>query len=283
MPYDPATTSLAAYTTTDKPASEHTLKAMLLSLQSDMQKEYRSSINHLLDRVDSLEHRTDHVEQHLAGATIAHNTTVAIQDEHSEAIQQLRLKMANLEDRSRWNNIKIRGVPEAITPAEVVPYLHQLFRKILPTLMPHDLLVDRAHRIHKPQHLPESLPRDILARVHFFHSKEQIMRPARSLCNLPELFSKITLYNDISAATSQARKAFAPVTSILMEHKITYKWGFPIKLLVTYQRQQVAILTPKDGIKQLHNWGIVPNPPPTTPLNKRSSKISNKWVARDKP
>lgn len=108
------------------------------------------------------------------------------------------------------------------------------------------------------------------------------MRAARSLRNLPEPFSKIQLYNDISAATSQARKAFTPVTLILMEHKITYKWGFPIKPLVNYQHQQVAFLTPKDGIKQLHNWGIVPSPPPTTPLNKRSSRISNKWVARDK-
>lgn len=50
------------------PASEHSLKAMLLSLQSDMQKELRSSINHLHDRMDGLEDRTDNIEQHLSAA-----------------------------------------------------------------------------------------------------------------------------------------------------------------------------------------------------------------------
>lgn len=85
------TPSLAAYATTDNPASVHTLKAMLLSLQADMQNKFRSSINHLLDRVDDLEDRTDHIEQHLRAATIAHNTIVNIQDEHSEAIHQLCL------------------------------------------------------------------------------------------------------------------------------------------------------------------------------------------------
>lgn len=275
------TLSLAAFATTDNPRSEHSLKAMLLSLQADMQRKFRTSINHLHDRVDYLEENTDYIEQHLWAATTAHNTTVDIQDEHSEAIHQLRLKVADLEDCSRGNNIKIKGVPEAKTPAEIVPY--QFFCKMLPTRTKQDLLKDRAHRIHKSQHLPGSLPRDILARINFFHSKEYIMRAARSMHTLPELFSKITLYNDISAVTSQVRKAFGPVTTILMEHKITYKWGFPTKLLVTYQRQQVSILTPKEGIKQLHNWGIIPKPPPKTPTNKTSTKISKTWATKDKP
>lgn len=38
-----------------------------------------------------------------------------------------------------------------MTSAEIVPYLHQLFRKVVLTLMAQDLLIDRSHRIHKPQ------------------------------------------------------------------------------------------------------------------------------------
>lgn len=105
------TQSLAAFATSDNPASEHSLKAMLLSLQADMHKEFSASINLLHTRIDFLEERTQHIEQHLSEATTAHNTVVEVQDEHLEAIQQLRLKVADLEYLSRRNNIKIRGVP----------------------------------------------------------------------------------------------------------------------------------------------------------------------------
>lgn len=67
---------------------------MLLSLQADMQKEFGASINHLHTRIDFLEERTtEHIEQHLSEATTAHNSVVDVQDEHSEAIQPLRIKV----------------------------------------------------------------------------------------------------------------------------------------------------------------------------------------------
>lgn len=139
----------------------------MLILQADMQREFRASINHLHERIDHLEERTEQIEQHLSTATTAHNTVVDIQDEHSEAIQQLHLKIANLENPSRWNNIEIRWVPEAITTTEIT-YLHQLFHKILQSITTQDMLIDQAHGIHKLQYLPASLPRDILACVIFF-------------------------------------------------------------------------------------------------------------------
>lgn len=89
------------------------------------------------------------------------------------------------------------------------------------------------------------------------------MRTTRSMRALPEPFTKISLYNDTSAVISQAHRAFAPLTLKLMKQRIMYKWGFPTKLLVTYQCQQISILIHKDGIKQLHNWGIIPDPPPS--------------------
>lgn len=139
----------------------------------------------------------------------------------------MRLKIANLEDRSRQNNIKIRGGPEAIIPAKITPYLQQLFRKLIHSLTAQELLIDRGHRIHKLQSLHESVPRDILACIHFFHTKEYLMRATRSSQVLPEPSTKIALYIDISAAKAQARKAFTSVTSILLEHKIPYKWWVP--------------------------------------------------------
>lgn len=47
--------SLAAYPTSGNPASERSMKAMLLSLQAKMQKELRSSITHVHECIDLLE------------------------------------------------------------------------------------------------------------------------------------------------------------------------------------------------------------------------------------
>lgn len=100
-PADLPTQSLAAFTTSKNSASEHSLKEMLLSLQAEMQRTFCAFINHLHSRIDFWEEHTEHIEQHLSTATTAHNTVVDLQYEHSEAIQQLCLKVAELEDRSR--------------------------------------------------------------------------------------------------------------------------------------------------------------------------------------
>lgn len=148
-----------------------------------------------------------------------------------------------MEDRSR-RNIKNLGAAEAITTAEIVPYQHQFIRKIPTSITTQDKLIDRAHRIHKPQHLPASLPRDILARVHFFPASDHIMEGGKVHAHSSYTFLQNTqsLYNNISSVTSQACKSFALATAILMEHKITYKWEFPTKLLATIQNQQISPL-----------------------------------------
>lgn len=104
----PAMQSIAAFPTTNNPASEHSLKAMLLSLQADLHRELKISINQLQDKVDSVEECTDHIEMHLSEATNAHNTIVNIQDEQANVIRTLHLKVTDLEDRLRRNN-KIGG------------------------------------------------------------------------------------------------------------------------------------------------------------------------------
>lgn len=85
--------------TTGNPASEHSLKAMLMSLQTDLHRELKISINQIQDKVNSLEQRTDHIEQHLSETIKAHNAMVDIQDEQAAAVHQLCLKRADLKDR----------------------------------------------------------------------------------------------------------------------------------------------------------------------------------------
>lgn len=44
----------------------------------------------------------------------AHDEIVDVHEEQMETIHKLQLKVANLEDHSRRNNIKLRGISEAV-------------------------------------------------------------------------------------------------------------------------------------------------------------------------
>lgn len=71
----------------------------------------------------------------------------------------------------------------------------------LPTLSDSNLIVDRIHHLPKPSHLLDNIPRDVLMRVHFFHTKEQFMIAFRKNQQLPEQYSSIQLFADLSQFT----------------------------------------------------------------------------------
>lgn len=66
--------------------------------------------------------------------------------EVEEEMKDMSLKMANIEDRAHRNNIKFRGVPETVRPAELTAYLKK-------RMCPADIIIDRA------QNLPSYLTR----------------------------------------------------------------------------------------------------------------------------
>lgn len=90
----------------------------------------------------------------------------------------MRLKMADIEDRACRNNIKFRGIPESVKPAELTAYLQKLMVAALPSLGPADLTIDRAHRLPKPSFLLAQTPRNVIAQIHFYDIKDQLMRYA---------------------------------------------------------------------------------------------------------
>lgn len=85
-------------------------------------------------------------------------------------------QVADLEDRSQRNNVKIQGVPETILPAQLHQYACDLIKQFLPSVPETEMHVDRIHRLPKPSHLQDNIPQDVRMQVHFYHvKKEQLM------------------------------------------------------------------------------------------------------------
>lgn len=88
------------------------------------------------------------------------------------------------------------------------------------------------------------------------------MYAAKCASRLPNPFTTVALYADLSKATMEYRRQLATITKALQNHKITYKWGFPIKLLITHQNKTHAVRTLPAGLKLLKTWPIIPEEAP---------------------
>lgn len=93
-----------------------------------------------------------------------------------QRLVMLQLQSEESENRSRRNNIRIKGVPEDIEgPAlkdRVVSILNQILKNPPDTLIE----LDRVHRIPTIHNPAQRNPRDVLCRVHFFRVKEDILQ-----------------------------------------------------------------------------------------------------------
>lgn len=101
-------------------------------------------------------------------------------------------KLADLEDRSGRNNVKIRGLPESVPHDDFFTYVRKLMSTILPKASHMDLTIDRIHRIPKAFPLADSVP-NVLMRVHFFQIKEQLLSTIRSLRSLPTAYTDLQI------------------------------------------------------------------------------------------
>lgn len=62
-----------------------------------------------------------------------YNMVDAYTDQDAE-IQSLQAKIADLEDRSRQNKIKFRGIPESVPSADLANFIQCLMNMLIPSL-----------------------------------------------------------------------------------------------------------------------------------------------------
>ncbi|KAJ4918097.1 hypothetical protein JOQ06_022744 [Pogonophryne albipinna] len=93
---------------------------------------------------------------------------------------KLAAKAADLEGRSRRNNIRIIGLPESIEGPRPTTFFSELLVELLgnETLQsPPEL--DRAHRAPAARPQPGARPRPVILRLHRYQVKDLIVREAR--------------------------------------------------------------------------------------------------------
>ncbi|CAH2252057.1 Hypothetical predicted protein [Pelobates cultripes] len=246
----------------DCPLTQSLLQTMLDAAVTKMQTAVTTALNDIRKGLKEIEARTSDLEdsmESLTGACNEADTRLSILEEQ---IHRQETKMADAEDRSRRNNIRLRGVPEDIALQNLTAYAVELFHALLPDIPAEMFLLDCIHRLPKPQHLPLTTPRDVFMRLHYYHIKEQILRAHRTKKDLPTQFKDILLFMDLSAETLRRRRSFKAVADTLRQNRVPYRWGYPAKLLITKGGKIIPAATPTEGLNLLKQWVLSHNTQP---------------------
>ncbi|KAG8579381.1 hypothetical protein GDO81_010854 [Engystomops pustulosus] len=251
---------------------------MLAELQLNITKELQQSLHAVRAEISSLGERTSHIENKMTEITTAHNDMADVTISMEEQLQSMQAKLADMEDRSRRNNLRFRGVRESVKPDDLTEYLTDYFSLLLPQASQTDLIIDRAHRLPKPKHLAGDVPRDVIVRIHFYHIKEKIAMAARSQPSLPPRFKDISVSADLSAATLSRCRAFQQSTAILRAHGIQYRWGFPVKLLINKNGTKMMANSPEEALHLCKKWNLTEEEVEAHPTKRPSpSRIQEEW------
>lgn len=160
--------SIDLFPTTNQPVLDTTLKDMLVSLRSSLHADMLSCVHKFVVELRKTLSRVDCIETKMEELATTINDLVNTHDNNENEMDAIKAKFAEIEDRSRRNNLKIRGVPESVQQSELRTYAAQLFQSLLPDLTDLDITVDRIHHLPKPSHLPENISRDVILCLHFF-------------------------------------------------------------------------------------------------------------------
>lgn len=101
---------------------------------------------------------------------------------------------------------------------------------------------------------------------------------------LPNPHANISIFADLSQYTMLARKKLVSLTKLLCNKKITYSWGFPIKLMITrdnctYSITLVKVSERSEVLKLAKQWDLLPADAEAIPSGPSPSCVVSDWKA----
>uniref|UniRef100_A0A8C5QQ06 L1 transposable element RRM domain-containing protein n=1 Tax=Leptobrachium leishanense TaxID=445787 RepID=A0A8C5QQ06_9ANUR len=200
-------------------------------LQDFIAEELARNTRALTAEVQVIGTRTARLEERAEAFADTCNTLAHHAETLATRVETLEEALEDLSNRSRRNNIRLRGLPESVTPDALDATLTGIMKKLLPALPPARYLIDRIHRTlgaRKGQNAP---PRDVVARLHYYSTREALLRTARDQ-QVEYEDGQLLFYQDLAPSTLAKRREWRVVTELLRSHNVRYSWGFPFRILV---------------------------------------------------
>ncbi|CAH2272690.1 Hypothetical predicted protein [Pelobates cultripes] len=230
----------------------------LQTLTATIQDTLRSEVAGIRTEIAAQAGRITAAEEAAAALTARMASTDTAVARQGDMLLSIRRHLEDVDNRGRRCNIRVRGVPEAEGTENAEEVLKELFQSLLQSPQPRQIELERAHRALRPRAVEDG-PRDLTCCLHSFPVKNAIMTKAREQPTWPFRGAQVSLYNDLSPITIEARRALRPVTALLREHHITYKWGFPFALVARHHNNWFTLRWPEEVPRFMGDLGL-PSP-----------------------
>ncbi|CAH2314431.1 Hypothetical predicted protein [Pelobates cultripes] len=208
----------------------------------------------------ALKQRVDDLEVDRLQNTQRQEATDLATTRQGNIFLDLHRQIEDLDNHGWRNNIRIRVIPEAEgeVPQKI---LMGLFTHLLGDAAPSDFGIERAHgALRAPRR--DGLPSDIICALVSFQLKKSLMRAARDQQQITYMDAQVYLFQDLSMITLDACRALRPLTRLLQERRIPYKWGFPFSLQAWVGNMWHVIRWQNDVPRFLRSAGLPAIPVP---------------------
>lgn len=222
---------------------ERALKEDIVQLQADT--------THLGGRLEALEQKFEEALPVISNLQAACSA-------QGHQIEALLCQLDDAENRSRRANIRVRGLPEATGPRDIVPTLEGIFREILGLPNTTAIEIDRAHRALRPPSQDVDNPRDVICKLHKYTLKDRIMQKMRGKPFFDFDGARLAFYQDVSRRTLMQRRALRPLLEAIQGAGLTYRWRFPFCLQVIKDGKTVSLRTKDDLPSFLSSLALEP-------------------------
>lgn len=223
-----------------------TIRSEMSSLRSEFLSEIRSAVSTLQTTLSSQAQKIGDIETALNdsdGRLIAvEKLCNTLQTENTS----LKLKLDDLENRSRRQNLRIIGIPEGSEGQSPVAFafMSSFFTELFGNgAFKRPLEIDRAHRVGQRSQ-QNTFPRHMLVRLHHYQTKELILKLSRELGSLEFNGAIVRIFPDMSTEVARRRAEFKDVKAALRNAGITYGMLHPARLRIDFQGQRQIFHTP---------------------------------------
>lgn len=248
LPHSKITQASKGESVCDQNVSQITTQPdMFKQFEYMLQKALKQTSDHITDmltreirelgqRTADLELRMDEID------TRTHNSMTEIMSLKEENLT-LQSRLEDQENRNRRSNLRIRGIPESYLDLQTT--VTALFQELIPEIPIDRLEFDRVHRALAPRK-SNGPPRDIITKLHYYRTKEQLLTAARGKDLLSFQGHSYQLFTDLSPLTVAKRRALKPQLQILQRNQIAYQWGFPFSLRFTHLETKYVCRSSED-------------------------------------
>lgn len=198
----------------------------------------RSEITSISERLQSLEADLRKIRENISAQDVKIKTV-------HHKMTSLSLQLLDLENRNRRDNIRVRGIPESVSVADIESTVTSIFNTILERPVEEKIEVDRVHRSLGRRPLEGNRPRDIICKIHHSKTKEEIMRKARLKGPIQYGGASIILLQDLAKKTLDMRREVKPLLEAIVAKGADYRWIFPFGLNIRFRGKFFSLRDPQ--------------------------------------